>query len=111
MAPSSPGAPIPRSLAWCSWAALALLAATELIVWGVTTFVVLVPYCCVPSWSFVAQASRRPTQPEVVVGSVMLGLFQAFFALAIVSAVRTIRTPPGDVPSWLRSDGASDLHS
>ena len=39
----------------------------------------------------------------------MLVIFQFFYALFVLSAARAVLTAPGDIPSWLRSDGKSDL--
>jgi len=97
----------------CSaWAPLVLLFTTEAAVWIVMTFVVLLPIVA-PSSPFDALAHYRstPSYMETAVGWMMLIIYQGLFALLIISIVRTVRTPPGDIPSWLRSDGRSDLHS
>jgi len=47
----------------------------------------------------------------IAIGVFLLTMYQVLFVLLCISAVRTVTTPPGDIPSWLRSDGKSDLHS
>ena len=38
-------------------------------------------------------------------------LYQLFFAMSVLCVVCAVATPPGEIPSWLKSDGRSDLHS
>ena len=108
MKPATPSVP-PRARSPCSWAPLILLIAIELVVYFVTTFIVLLPVV-VPSLGMSHTVHHR-SYLAVAVGIFLIIVYQVLFALFIASAVRTIITPPGDIPSWLRSDGKSDLHS
>jgi len=103
--------PIQRSCV--SWVPLGLLSATELAVWFVTTFIVLLPLVA-PNTAFDSLLPTRQYQPthlESAVGWLLLIVYQVLFALFSISVMRTVATPPGSIPSWLRSDGRSDLHS
>jgi len=95
-----------------AWAPLILFFTTELAMWFVVTFVVLLPVICGPGSSFdVFSPHKRTSYMESAVGWLLLIIYQLLFALLLASVVRTVRTAPGDIPSWLRSDGKSDLHS
>ena len=83
--------------------------AIELVVYFVTTFIVLLPVV-VPSLG-VSHTVHHRSYLAVAVGIFLIIVYQLLFALLVASAVRVIITPPGDIPSWLRSDGKSDLHS
>ena len=95
-----------------AWVPLAVISVTELCVWFVTTFVVLTPLVS-PGFSLTPQPTLmpQPTRLERAVGWLLLLVYQIIFLLLCISVVRTVVTPPGDIPSWLRSDGRSDLHS
>ena len=99
----------PRSRATCGWAPLALLVAIELIVYFVTTYIVLLPVL----WPELGmtRGARHSSYLAKAVGVFLLVTYQVLFAFLGWSCARAITTPPGDIPSWLRSDGKSDLHS
>ena len=99
-----------RDRSWVTWAPLALLGVTELCVWFVTTVVVLLPLV-VPGFSLSLNPGYRANRLESAVGWLLLLVYQILFVMMAVSVARTVLTPPGDIPSWLRSDGRSDLHS
>ena len=98
-----------RALAWLP---LIMLGLTELCIWFVTSVVVLSPLV-VPGFSLkpLHVDVRRPSKLETALGWLLLMVFQLLFCLGAISVLRTVFTPPGDIPSWLRSDGRSDLHS
>jgi hypothetical protein len=105
---AAPVASSPRAAHPLAWVPLALLLLLASTLWFVTTFVVLLPLLIPagargddPSATFIAQA----------VAVLMLVIFQMLAACLGVSTARCVRTAPGDIPSWLRSDGKSDLHS
>ena len=101
----------PRPVSAISWLPLLLLTLVSFALWFVTTFVVLLPLL-VPGMGIREDAGREPsTGLTGAIGIFMLLIFQLFFALFIVSIVRAVLIAPGDIPSWLRSDGKSDLHS
>jgi len=95
-----------------AWLPLILLGLTQLCVWFVTSVVVLSPLV-VPGFSLkpLHAEIRRPSSLETALGWLLLMVYQILFCLAAISVLRTVLTPPGDIPSWLRSDGRSDLHS
>ena len=116
----APAAP-PRPQSVVSWSGLLLLALLSLTLWFVTTFVVLLPLLLAnPAAQNQRASAEHRRRPEGlagedglsrVVATLMLLVFQLFFALYALSAARTVLTAPGDIPSWLLSDGTSDLHS
>ena len=95
-----------------AWGPLVLLGLTELCIWFVTSVVVLSPLV-LPGFSLKPPhvEPRKASQLETVLGWLLLLVYQVLFCLASISVLRTVLTPPGDIPSWLRSDGRSDLHS
>ena len=95
-----------------AWGPLVLLGLTELCIWFVTSVVVLSPLI-LPGFSLKPPhvEVRKASQLETVLGWLLLLVYQVLFCLASISVLRTVLTPPGDIPSWLRSDGRSDLHS
>jgi len=102
----------PRWQRQLAWLPLIMLGLTELCVWFVTSVVVLSPLV-VPGFSLkpLHVDVRRPSRLETALGWLLLMVYQVLFCLGAVSVLRTVLTPPGDIPSWLRSDGRSDLHS
>ena len=55
--------------------------------------------------------SAPPSRLELLAGWLLLVLYQLFFAMSVLCVVCAVATPPGEIPSWLKSDGRSDLHS
>ncbi len=104
-----PSTAAPRSQSPCSFAPLCLLVAIELVIYIVTTVLVLLPVL-VPDLGMSHGHSKR-SYLTIAIGVLLLAMYQVLFFLLCVSAIRTVTTPPGDIPSWLRSDGKSDLHS
>lgn len=111
MKPSSASA-LPRSGTPLAWAPLLLLALTVVVLWFVTTIVVLLPLV-VPSFSITPEPplDRKATKLELACGVALLVVYQLLFAAFVVSVGRTVLTAPGHIPAWLSSDGKSDLHS
>jgi len=99
----------PRPSSACSFAPLVLLIAIELVMYIVTTVIVLFPVL-IPEMEIPHSQGHR-SYLTIAIGIFLLATYQVLFALLCVSAMRTVMTPPGDIPSWLRSDGKSDLHS
>ena len=83
-----------------SWLPLIILTLFSLVIHFVTTFIVLLPH-----------TQESANSLSIAAAVAMLLLFQLLFGLFAVSAIKTILTAPGEIPSWLRSDGKSDLHS
>lgn len=101
--------PVPRSQSPCSFAPLILLVAIELVIYIVTTGLVLLPVL-LPNLGISGGHSHH-SYVTIAIGVLLLVTYQVLFILLCVSAFCTVTTPPGDIPSWLRSDGKSDLHS
>ena len=80
----------------------------------VVTIVVLAPLVA-PGFTLRPHAFRADSAPpsrlELLAGWLLLVLYQLFFAMSVLCVVCTVATPPGEIPSWLKSDGRSDLHS
>ena len=97
---------------WLAWSPLALLVLAEACVWFVTTFVVLCPLVA-PGFFIVRSQplDYSPTRAERALGWLLLLVYQILVVLGALSLARAVLTPPGEIPSWLRSDGRSDLHS
>jgi len=98
----------PRAESLCSFAPLALLVAIEAVIYIVTTVLVLLPVI-IPNMGMTHHGTG--SYLSIAIGVFLLAMYQVLFVLLCVSAWKTVSTPPGDIPSWLRSDGKSDLHS
>jgi len=113
MGPPPVGKP-PRGATQISWLPFILLTLISFGMWFVTTFVVLLP-TLMPGVGLRNDASADESAPSTgvaqAVAVIMLIIFQLFYALFVVATLRCVFTTPGDIPSWLRSDGKSDLHS
>lgn len=97
--------PPPRPESTASWVPLVLLFGVAMGLWFVTTFVVLIPL-------LIHDATHESsTGLAQAVAVLMVVIFQLLFVLFLVASARAALTAPGDIPSWLRSDGKSDLHS
>ena len=105
-----PAAAPPRPTSAFAWLPLFLLSLIALALWFVTTFVVLLPLL-IPGMGLREDVVVPSTGLASAVAILMLVIFQLFCALFAVASARCVLTAPGDIPSWLRSDGKSDLHS
>ena len=115
------------------WIPLATFILTQTCIWFVTTFVVLCPLVAPGLFVMRPQATNfAPSKQERALGWLLLLVYQILLLLAATSVARTVLTRPGmlsppasevatqceaesavpgEIPSWLRSDGRSDLHS
>jgi hypothetical protein len=100
--------PPPRPERLIYWLPLSFFFSVAFMLWFATTFIILLPQL-IPGMSHQHDAREVPGAPVAAV--LMLVIFQICFVLLIVSSARAVLTAPGEIPSWLRSDGQSDLHS
>ena len=103
----------PRKRGCVGWLPIIFLSTIEFTVWFVTTFIVLLPLVA-PGTAIEGlspQRQRQPSHLESAIGWLLLIVYQLLFVLLAISVFRAVLTPPGGIPSWLSSDGRSDLHS